>query len=480
MPIHPNTFKENADYCKERKMEKLNEKKKFQMPHVFFILFIIMILVTVLSYLIPSGAFEKNELGVVNPDNFSLVKQENPIGFMDFFSSIYTGFVEGGTIIASLLISAGCLGILNSTGALTRGIQKLTQVTNGKNTIVIVIFSLYFAGMNILGAGEGVYPFFPIVTGIIVSLGYDRLMGGATIMFAATAGFACGMVNMFTTGISQQIVGLELFSGIGYRFIVFIVLYAIALTSTLLYGRRIKKDPNKSYVAEEYKKQLAEQAADTTEAEEIEFDWRHKLALVIFIAASIFIAYGCLKLSFTLAQFSATYTVMAILLAFIFKIGPTKFCQMFTQGASQVLAAAFAIGLARSVMVLLTQGQIMDTLVYYMGEALKGQNVMITLLLIFLFVTALNFLVVSGSGKAVMMMPIMSPLGKILGIMVLTYQLGDGLTNMLWPGGGLISCSLCGINYGDWLKMAWKTFALMIVSGYVLVVIANAINYGPF
>lgn len=106
---------------------------------------------------------------------------------------------------------------------------------------MIIIFYLYFAGMNILGAGEGVYPFFPIVTAIIMSLGYDRLMAAGTIMFAATAGFACGMVNMFTTGISQQIVGLPLFSGIGYRFIVFLVLATIGLVSVLLYGRKIRK-----------------------------------------------------------------------------------------------------------------------------------------------------------------------------------------------------------------------------------------------
>ena len=150
----------------------------------------------------------------------------------------------------------------------------------------------------------------------------------------------------------------------------------------------------------------------------------------------------------------------------------------------RVLAAALAIGVAQSVMVLLNQGQIMDTLVYYMGNALAGKSTLVTLLLIFLFVTAFNFLVVSGSGKAVMMMPIMSPLGKMLGInqqvMVLTYQLGDGITNMLWPGGGLISCSLCGLNYGTWLKMAWKTFATMIVSAYILICISNAIGYGPF
>lgn len=472
-------------------METLN-KKKFQMPHVFVIMFAIMILVTILSYVIPSGAFERtildNGQALVNPDNFQFIENETPITFLNFFISIYTGFVEGGTIIASLLICSGCLGVFNSTGTLTGSVKKLSTAVKGRNVVVILIFFAYFAGMNIMGAGEAVYPFFPIVTAIIVSLGYDRMMGAATIMYAATAGFACGMVNLFTTGISQQIVGLPMFSGIGYRFIVFVVMAIIGLVSVLTYGKKIKANPEKSIVKDEYKKQLEAiekgEAVEGIEAGEAQFDMRHKIAITIFIILIIFQAYGCLKLGFGLGQISALYVMFMIITAIIFRISPNDLCSRFVEGTKPVMAAAFAIGLARSVMVLLTQGKIIDTLVYYMGNSLAGKPTTLTLLLIFLFVTAFNFLVVSGSGKAVMMMPIMSPLGTMLGInqqvMVLTYQLGDGLTNMLWPGGGLISCSLCGVNYIDWLKMSWKTFVCMIVSGFVLIVIANAIGYGPF
>lgn len=345
--------------------ETLNKKKGFEMPHVFVILLIIMLLVTVMSYIIPSGTFDRSEGNAVDPNTFQFIENENPISFQDFWSALYQGFVNGSTIMGSLLLSAGSLGILNSTGVLEIGVKKLTQITKGRNLIAIIIFYLYFAGMNILGAGEGVYPFFPIVTALIMSLGYDRLMAAGTIMFAATAGFACGMVNMFTTGISQQLVGLPMFSGIGYRLIVFIVLGTIGLVSILLYGRKIKKDPDKSYVAEEYKKDLAESEARKQSGEDNKtvFTWREGLTLLLFLALVIFIAYGCLKLNFTLAQFAAYYVVFAIIVAFIYRISPNKFCQIFVQGASQVLTAALAIGLAQSVMVLLTQGQIMDTLV---------------------------------------------------------------------------------------------------------------------
>lgn len=127
------------------------------MPHVFVILLLIMLLVTVLSYVVPSGTFDRDANNVIDTDTFHYIENENPISFQDFWSSLYDGFVNGSTIMGSLLLSAGSLGILNSTGVLEKGVKKLTRITNGKNLIVIIIFYLYFAGMNILGAGEGVY-----------------------------------------------------------------------------------------------------------------------------------------------------------------------------------------------------------------------------------------------------------------------------------------------------------------------------------
>lgn len=458
------------------------------MPHVFVIMFIIMILVTIISYIVPSGEFERivTETGTttVNANNFQFVAKTEPIGFLDFFKSIYGGFVQGATIMGSLLICSGAIGILNETHTFTSGIEKLISISKGKEMITIVIFYSYFAGINIIGSGEGSYPYFPIVTGLVMVLGYDRLMGAATIMFGCTAGFACGMVNMFTTGISQQIVGLPMFSGIEYRFVVFVVLYTIGLVSLFLYGRRIKKDPARSYVAEEYLQQLKEKETQGDKGEKVPFDLRRKIALFSFIILIIGISIACVKLGWGLAELSAVYMVFSIFVAFLFGISPNNYCQMFVANSSKVLGAALTIGLARSVMILLNQGKIMDTLVYYMGDALQGKSSMITLLLIFLFVSIFNFFVISGSGKAVIMMPILSPLGKMLGInqqvMVLTYQLGDGLTNNLWPGGAAVGCALCGLDYGVWFKFSIKVLGIMLVAGYALIVIADLIGYGPF
>lgn len=177
--------------------------------------------------------------------------------------------------------------------------------------------------------------------------------------------------------------------------------------------------------------------------------------------------YGCVALKWSFPNITAAYIIFMIILAIVFRVGPTEMCNRFTAGAARVLGPALAIGFANGVMVLLNEANIMDTL-----------------LIIYVFVTALNFFVVSGSGKAVMMMPILSPLGQMLGInqqvMVLTHQLGDGLTNYLWPAGCVVSCSLCGLDYGKWFRFAIKAIGTMMVAAYILIVIANAIGYGPF
>lgn len=467
----------------------MKTKKSFKMPHVYIILMIIMLIVVVLSYIIPAGQFETvvNEEGVevVNPDNFQYVEQENPIGFMDFFTAIYTGVVDGGAIIASLLLCSGVMYLLQETGTFSAGIYKMLGKSKGKELIVVTIFYTVFSIFGVLGYGEGAYPFFPITTAVIMALGFDRVTGAATIMISSAAGFTCGMLNLFTTGISQQIVGLPLFSGIEYRGICFLVFYAVGLACTLRYAAKTKKNPEKSYVREEYKSQLSgELALDIEIGNATELNGKRIFALISFVAIVAIQGYGCIQLGWDIDAVTALYIIYGIFIAILFKIKPDDACKQITKGAAEVLGPCIAIGLARSVMVLLNQAQIMDTIVNSIGNMLLGKSTAVTLLLILLFVTALNFFVVSGSGKAVMMMPILSPLGKMLGInqqvMVLTYQFGDGFTNYLWPAGSMVGCALCKLDYGPWFRFAWKALGLQILSSYILIVIADAINLGPF
>lgn len=468
------------------------KKKSFEMPHVLVVMLLIMVAVAILTYIVPSGTFERvydaeTEREIVQPNQFSFLSEKDPIGFLDFFQAIYEGFVDGADIIGGLLISCGVLNFLEETGVFGAGLTKIMKLAQRKRSFkfaVILIFFACFSVMGILGFGEASLPFYGITTSVILAIGYDRMTAMATIMMASCAGWASGMLNMYTTGISQMIVGLPIFSGLWYRIICFGVFFVCALTSVLLYIRKITKDPSKSYVSEEYLRQLNGEVEIEGIKNEVAMTSQHALALILYGVLLIIQAYCCATQGWGLGEVAGMYVIYAIILAVIFHVNPSNAAESIMRGAANVLTAGFVIGMARSIMIVLEQGEIVDTFVYYMGQMLTGKSPVFTILLLFIFVTVLNFFVDSGSGKAVMMMPIMSPLGKILGInqqvMVLTYQFGDGFTDYLWPAGALVPCQLCGLKYNSWVKFSARAMSVQLIAGYIMVLIANYIDLGPF
>ena len=461
-----------------------SQKKGFHMPHVFIILLVIMLFVVILSYIIPSGLYERIEdasgITVIDPVTFQYVENETPITFMDYFEAVYTGFVNGATIMGTLFISSGVIYLLEVSGAFGAGIDLILKKTKGKEFSVVCIFYTIFVVFGVLGYGEAAYPFYPLAVTIGFALGYDRMVGTALAIVGSTVGFTSGLMNTFTTGVAQQIVGLPLFSGIVFRAVGLVVFYIIGLIGLYTYCRKIKKNPALSLMSEEYMNQKKE---DHTEGME-EMNVRRALGLLVFLGIIIIQGFGCIRLGWSFPQIAAIYVIMGILLSIIFRIGPSEACQLFCKGAVRVFAAAFAVGLAQSVVVLMNQACIMDTIVHGMSQLLENRSAILALLIIFIFVTLFNFLVVSGSGKAVIVMPILQPLGKILNInqqvLVLTYQYGDGITNSFWPGSSLVQLSMCGVDYGSWIKFCWKIYLGFIVSAFVLVMIAYGIGYGPF
>lgn len=454
------------------------------MPHVFVILLIIMLFVVILSYLIPSGSYERIEdstgITVIDPDTFQYVRNETPITFMNYFEAVYTGFVNGATIMGTLFISSGVIFLLEVSGAFGAGINMILKKTKGKEFSVVCIFYTIFVVFGVLGYGEAAYPFYPLAVTIGFALGYDRMVGTALAIVGSTVGFTSGLMNTFTTGVAQQIVGLPLFSGIGFRAAGLVVFYIIGLIGLFTYCRKIKKNPALSLMSEEYMSQKQEGHTEGME----EMNFRRALGLLVFLGIIVVQGFGCIRLGWSFPQIAAIYVIMGILLSVIFRIGPSEACQLFCKGAVRVFAAAFAVGLAQSVVVLMNQACIMDTIVHGMSQILENRSAILALLIIFVFVTLFNFLVVSGSGKAVIIMPILQPLGKILNInqqvLVLTYQYGDGITNSFWPGSSLVQLSMCGVDYGSWIKFCWKIYLGFIVSAFVLVMIAYGVGYGPF
>ncbi|MGE9958398.1 YfcC family protein [Cloacibacillus porcorum] len=462
-----------------------NARKPFKLPHVYIIFIIIMLIVVLLSWIVPSGEFGRvqdpvTKQMIVDPSDFHYIEKSGHITPLAFFQSIHDGIVQSGDIVISLLLIAGVIALIESTGAIAAGIHKILEISAGKELTVIVVLMTIFTVMGAIGFGEGGMPFFPLAISVVMALGYDRMAGAATAILGMCVGFSSGLINLFTTGIAQIIVGLPLFSGIEFRLCALAVFYLITLAYLLHYCHKIRKDPAKSVLRDEYMTQDCKAAA----GEHVQLGARHRLALLGLFLLFVFQGLGALKWGWHLPQIAAIYLMYAALLIIIFRISPSGAMGEIIFGAQRMLPAALAIGLARAVMILMNQAKIIDTVVNAAGSSLAGKSPVTTLLLIYFAVTGFNFFIVSGSGKAVMMMPILSPLGKLLGInqqvMVLSFQYGDGFTNYLWPCGALVALSVCGIEYADWLRFSWKIFAALITAGFILILTANYIGLGPF
>ena len=280
------------------------------MPHVFIILLLIMLFVVVLSYIIPSGSYERVTdsagITVVDPDTFQYVENETPITFMDYFEAVYNGFVNGATIMGTLFISSGVIYLLEVSGAFGAGINLILQKTKGKEFSVVCIFYTIFVIFGVLGYGEAAYPFYTLAVTIGFALGYDRMVGTGLAIIGSTVGFTSGLMNTFTTGVAQQIVGLPMFSGIGFRCVGLVVFYIIGLAGLYAYCRKIKKNPEASLMSEEYLNQNKEDHVSDME----EMTLPRILGLLVFLCIIVIQGFGCIRLGWSFPQIAAIYVIM--------------------------------------------------------------------------------------------------------------------------------------------------------------------------
>lgn len=467
------------------------EKKKksgINLPHVYIMFMLVMLVVVILSWIIPAGEFERvtdpanPAMQTINPNAFHYLKGVPPIGVMDFFAAMHEGVMAAGNIVVMLLLAVGSLYLLESSGTINAGIGALLRATKGKETLVIIGLTAAFAVFGAIGFGEGAIPFIPLAQVVVVRMGYDKLTGFATSALGLAVGFTSGVLNFYTTGVSQSILGLKLYSGIGFRAIALVIFTVLAAAYIMRYAVKTKKDPSKSLVYEDYQKQLKESEQKNEEIEDIPFTLSKKIAMIGLAVCFGLQAYGAINWKWGMPQMSALYIMFAIFLVIVLRINPNKAAVEFGYGASRLLPAALAIGFASGVMVLMNKAKIIDTVVHHLSTVLKGQPVWITLLILFVFIIIFNFFVVSGSGKALILMPIMGPLASILHInkqiMVLTYQYGDGFTNYFWPTAGALMAALamCSIEYKDWIKFVWKAMIILHIVGFALILTANSIG----
>lgn len=461
----------------------MKEKNKIKMPHVYVLLIGIVFICAVLSYIIPAGAYDMitldNGKEILDPDTYHRIEQ-TPVTLMQFLSAIPRGMQNSASIIFLIFIVGGSFNVLTETGAVESGLGKLAKVASKKEILLIPIVMIAFSlGSAFIGMAEELILFVPIMVGLAKALGFDSITGMVMVMSATSAGFAGAITNPFTVCVAQDIAGVPLFSGSKFRMVVFVVMVGIAIIYTMRYAIKVKKNPQISSMYEQDRLEADESTMDQLK----EFGIRQKMILLVFIASLVLLVVGVTQWGWYLDEISALFLGMGIVVAIVEGMGFNNYAKALGKGMADIAAGALVVGFASAVMVTLTDGNIMHTILHAVAGAMEGLPAAVSAACMFLFQTCLNFLIPSGSGQAAVSIPIMAPLGDMVGVsrqsIVLAYQMGDGLSNIIIPTGGIMmaALSLAKIPYEKWARWILPVFLLQVLAGVVIMVVASVIGY---
>nr|WP_113758578.1 AbgT family transporter [Brevibacillus laterosporus] len=469
--------------------------------NVFVLLLGILLLATALTYVVPAGEYGRVEVdgrNVVNPTSFHFLPSE-PVHPFDMLISIHKGMVETADIIFFVLIVGGTYGIITYSGAMEALVLAMARRLGNQEKWLIPIMMLFFGVCgSLMAMAEETLPYLALLIPLALALGFDVITGAAIVLVGAQIGFSTALINPFTIGVAQKIAELPLFSGMSFRIGLFAVLYVVSVTFVYRYAMKVKKDPSKGFFVENgFGKELSHSSAPAFDLQAVTtqnvmdnknkvFLIQHKLVLLSFMLTLGMIAFGVMKHGWFISEIATIFLCLALVSGLICRMSGSKFVTCFIRGAADLLEGALIIGMARAILLILTEGQVMDTILFYSAQAIQHIPSSLTAMGMFILQCFLNVIVPSGSGQAALTMPIMTPLADLVGVTrqtaVLAFQLGDGFTNIVTPTSGyfMAGLALAKIPWVRWFKWIMPLIGLQICIGGIAIIIAQVIGYGPY
>ena len=426
-----------------------------KIPNTYVIIAALIVLCAVLTWFVPGGTYVTGEDGTL-----SYEREEAAPQTWQVFSAVYHGFVKQAGIIIFILVVGGAFWLLNATGAVTAGISRfIARVGRRDKWVLVSITVLFSLAGAVFGMSEETIPFVGIVVPLVVSMGYDALMGMLIVYVASNIGFSAAFLNPFTVGIAQDMAGLPLFSGMGYRVFCWAVLTALTALFVVFYAHKTRKAP-----------------AEAVRLEDTPLTTRQGWILVVLLLTVIALIVGVTVWEWYLPEITALFLGMGIVCGVIAGFGANRIAEEFLAGANDILSAALVVGFASGIIVILQDGHVVDSLLHGMQEGLDGTGPVASLSAMYGIQALINFLIPSATAKAAITIPIMAPFADMVGVsrqaMVLAFQFGDGFTNMVTPTSGVLIAALAmaRIPYAKWVKWIWKGVAALLVIGWFLLV----------
>lgn len=490
--------------------EKIQKKHHFHMPSAFTILFMLIVLIAILTWIVPAGEYKLNSAGNMVSGTYHAVAS-HPQGIWDVFMAPIIGMIgdkatTGAIDIALfILVIGGFLGVVNKTGALDDGIRAIVENSKGHEKRLIVILIIIFAiGGSTYGMGEETLAFFPLLVPIMIGVGYDSLVAAGVILLGTRVGDLASTVNPFSTGVASGIIKISPGDGLGSRIVLLIIVTTMTIIFVLRYADRIKKDPTKSLVYNQRQADLEYFDIKNISRKPKPLTKTQKNVLGVFALTFIIMIIGLVPWtsinkswtffeSFTkwlthipflgdflgadmtalgnwyFNEITMLFLFMSVVIMFVGHIKENDFINAFMSGMSDLLSVAIIVAVARGIQVVMNNGKITGTILHWGEISLSGMPKAAFIIVAFIFFIILSFLIPSSSGLAAATMGIMGSLTHFAhvdgSVLVTSYQAATGLITAVTPTAGMLvgALALSRIPITIYWKWVYKFILLLFL-----------------
>jgi uncharacterized ion transporter superfamily protein YfcC len=465
--------------------------RSFRVPHTLVLLFGMVVVAQILTYVLPAGRFERVEHDgheVVVPNSYTRVADAPRLNPITIFTAVPRGFAAAQGIIFFVFIIGGAFGVFRATGAADALIGFLLRRMGHMPALLVgggVV--LFAAGSSTIGMAEEYLPFVPVLLALSLGLGFDAVTAVGILCVGYAVGYGAAIINPFTVFIAQDIAGLPQGSGMGYRLILSVVFLAVGFDHVWRYARRVKADPSRSLVhdvASEASSGAGTMASATPDATlGATLSGGHVVSLAGILVALAVLIYGLKFWGWYLVEMGALFLGLSIVLGATGRLGIDRTAREFCVGAAELTTTALLIGFARSIQIVLDDGQVVDTIINGIAQPLQTWGSHAASVGMLCVQSLCNLFIPSGSGQAYVTMPIMAPLADLVGVTrqvaVLAYQFGDGFTNILVPTNAVLVgiLAMARIPYERWLRFVLPFMVKVWVLGAIALVVAVLIDF---
>ena len=457
---------------------------------VVSLLLLILFTCWIMTFVIPQGAFKRDDAGMIIADSYERGVTKG-LAFWRVITAPFRVFAsnDGLTVImisVFLLVMNGVFTLLEKTDGTKIIISKTVQKFAGKKSLVVCITTLIFMAFgSLFGMFEELVTLLPLIIVFMLSMGFDTMTGLGVCMLAACFGFSAAITNPFSVAMVADMAGTSVLDGAWLRILFFGLIYASVCGFLMLYLKKIKKNPAFSLTYKEDQEKLA--LLDSSVAETNPREKRIFITYVTFFAIQLVVLVSIAAIraiaSFAIPILAASFLIGGIVCGFIVCEKKSDTFKHFGKGAVGMIPAVLMIALASSVKLVMEESGILDSVMYGAIKALNGQNKFVCIILIYFLILLLQVFIGSSSAKIMLIMPIILPIAEALGIsanvIILTYCIADGFTDMILPTNPvlLIGLSMANVSYGKWVKWTWKLQAILFIATIFLLMLAVQIGY---